>query len=305
MKKAVIDLGTNTFHLLIGDENQVIFRKSTAVKLGKGGINKDELQSDAMERAIVALKDYSEIIQQHEIPPYMVFASGTSAIRNAKNRNEFIAMVLESTNIHIYVIDGEREAELIYKGVKKAVEINSNAMIVDIGGGSVEFIICNHEGPLWKRSFEIGGQRLMELFMKTDPISSSAVNSMNDYFREKLLPLANACHQYQPKEMIGSSGSFDTINDIYWMKTKGALPSPENIAFDLPIKSFYEIYEEFLFKNRDERMAIPGMIELRVEMIVVASCLIRYLIQTFEISILKVSNYALKEGVLSEVFDEQ
>lgn len=305
MKKAVIDLGTNTFHLLIGDHNSVVFKTSTAVKLGKGGINKDELQEDAIQRAIDTLSAYSQIIQKHEILAHLIFATGTSAIRNAKNKNDFLSRVLDKTGIHINVIDGEREAELIYKGVKKAVEINANAMIVDIGGGSVEFIICNSEGPLWKRSFEIGGQRLIELFMKTDPIAMSAVNKMNDYFRDQLLPLANACHQYHPKVMIGSSGSYDTINDIYWMKQNGALPAAEQISFEIPVASFYEIYEEFLFKNRAERMEIPGMIELRVEMIVVASCLIRYLIQTFEMTTLKISNYALKEGVLSEIFDEQ
>lgn len=305
MKKAVIDLGTNTFHLLIGDGKKVIYRTSTAVKLGKGGINKDELQKDAIKRAISTLSEYMGLVKNHEIPVDLVFAKGTSAIRNAKNKEEFLTQVLEKTGLQIEVITGEREAELIYKGVRKAVEINANAMIVDIGGGSVEFIICNSEGMLWKNSFEIGGQRLMESFMKTDPIAMSAVNKMNDYFRENLLPLANACHQYHPKVMIGSSGSFDTINDIFWMKKKGMLPPVEEVGFEIPIQAFYEIYEEFIFKNKEERMAMPGMIELRVEMIVVASCLIRYLLQTFEINTLKISNYALKEGVLSEIFDEQ
>lgn len=303
MKKAAIDLGTNTFHLLIAEDGNVIYRTSTAVKLGKGGINKNRLMPDAMERAIDTLIAYKSTIDKFEVDLFNVVATGTSAVRNAENRNEFIVEVLNKTGIHINIIDGNREAELIYKGVKKAVMIYQNAMIVDIGGGSVEFIICNAGGMLWKQSFEIGGQRLMELYMKKDPIPMSSVNLMNDYFREQLLPLANACHQYHPKILIGSSGSFDTINDIYWMKKEGQLADDHQKSFELPLQAFYEIYEQFLFKNRAERMEIPGMVELRVEMIVVASCLIRYLIQTFEIQEIKISNYALKEGVLSEIFD--
>jgi exopolyphosphatase / guanosine-5'-triphosphate,3'-diphosphate pyrophosphatase len=303
MKKAAIDLGTNTFHLLIAEDGNVIYKTSTAVKLGKGGINKNRLMPEAIERALNTLIAYKSIIDKYEVELYNVVATGTSAVRNAQNKNEFVVEVLNKTGIHINVIDGNREAELIYKGVKNAVDIDQNAMIVDIGGGSVEFIICNAEGMLWKQSFEMGGQRLMELYMKKDPIPMSSVGLMNDYFRQQLLPLANACHQYHPKVLIGSSGSYDTINDIYWMKTKRKLPDESQKGFEIPLQAFFEIYEQFLFKNRAERMEIPGMVELRVEMIVVASCLIRYLIQTFEIRELKISNYALKEGVLSEIFD--
>lgn len=141
----------------------------------------------------------------------------------------------------------------------------------------------------------------MDRFMKSDPISMRSVQQMNDFFREKLLPLANACHQYAPQTLIGSSGSFDTLIDMFFMKEKGALPPAGQVGFEYSLPEFYRAYDELLFKNHEERMQVPGMIELRVDMIVVAISLIKYIIQTFEITHVRVSSYSLKEGILTKI----
>lgn len=305
MKKAIIDLGTNTFHVLIATPSKRILKKSIAVKLGAGGIQNNIILPDALERAKKALTEFKAITQEHQVKLNDIFAFGTSAMRNAYNASELISYANEVLGIHINVIGGDREAELIYKGVSSAVTINKPSMIIDIGGGSVEFIICNEKESLWRQSFEIGGQRLMQKFMITDPISSKSVDKMNDFFRESLLPIANACHQYQPSLLIGSSGSFDTLIDMEYQAIHKTDTPTDQFAFELRIERFYHWYEQLLTKNKEERMLIPGMISLRVEMIVVAVCLIRYILQTFEIKEIKVSNFALKEGVLKEVFNAQ
>lgn len=303
MKTAIIDLGTNTFHLLITDGKEVFFRDAIPAKIGKGGINQGIITEEGIERALKVLRFFREEIDKNAVSQERIFATGTSAIRNAGNKEDFVKRVFDETQIPITIIDGNKEAELIYKGVKQAVSIGKEmAMIIDIGGGSVEFIICTEDRIFWKQSFEIGGQRLMEKFMKTDPISLGSVRQLDTYFREQLLPLANACHQYSPKLMVGSSGSFDTLIDIEYMRTNGQLPEPTEIGFELPMQSFYESYDAFITKKHDERMQIAGMIELRVDMIVVAVCLIRFIIQTFGIQQIKVSNYALKEGLMIEIF---
>jgi exopolyphosphatase/guanosine-5'-triphosphate,3'-diphosphate pyrophosphatase len=300
MRTAIIDLGTNTFHLLIVEGEKVLFKESTPAKIGKGGISQGIIAEEGIQRALIVLKHFREVIDIQEVKLEKVFATGTSAIRNAANKDAFVQRVLDETGIKIQVISGDEEAELICLGVKKAMSIPETSMIMDIGGGSVEFIICNNEKIFWKQSFEIGGQRLMDKFMKSDPISMRSVQMMDDFFREKLLPLANACHQYAPKVLIGSSGSFDTLIDMLFMKEKNSLPEANEVSFDYSIPEFYRAYDELIFKNHAERMAIPGMIELRVDMIVVAMCLIRFIIQTLEIQQIRVSSYALKEGVMAK-----
>lgn len=300
MRRAIIDLGTNTFHLMLVEEKTVLFKESIPAKIGKGGISQGIISEEGIERALVVLKKFRQVIDNYSVSLENVFATGTSAVRNAENKEAFLEKVLQETGIKIQVISGDEEAELICLGVKQAMNIPETSLIIDIGGGSVEFIICNDEKIFWKQSFEIGGQRLMDRFMKSDPISMRSVQLMDDFFREKLLPLANACHQYAPKVLIGSSGSFDTLIDMFFMKEKGKLPENNEVSFDYSITEFYKAYDELIFKNHEERMKIPGMIELRVDMIVVAMCLIRFVVQMLGIQQIKVSSYALKEGVMAK-----
>jgi exopolyphosphatase/guanosine-5'-triphosphate,3'-diphosphate pyrophosphatase len=296
MKKAIIDLGTNTFHLMVFEGQNILFKTSIASKIGQGGINQNIITEDGIQRALTVLSTFKEKLEEFNIDFANVFAFGTSAIRNATNQEEFIERVKNETKINVIVIDGDKEAELIYKGVSNAVNINKNALIIDIGGGSVEFILCNPDKILWKRSFEIGGQRLMERFMKKDKISQTEISRLEEYLRQELLPLTNAIHQYQPEVLIGSSGSFDTLNDMFfWKKTHTFAPT-DIVGFDYPISEFWIAFEQLIFANHDERMKIGGMIPLRVDMIVVAVCLIKFVLQSYHIEEIKISNYALKEG---------
>ncbi|TDE10072.1 Ppx/GppA phosphatase family protein [Dyadobacter psychrotolerans] len=302
----IIDLGTNTFHLLIveknGDEVNSLFHESRPARIGLGGINKRIINEDAIERALTVLRFFREQLDLFEIAQENVFAFGTSAIRNAENKTEFCETVFTETKIPITVIDGNQEAEYIYKGVRYGAKLGEvPCLIMDIGGGSVEFIIGNESQIFWKQSFEIGGQRLMEKFMRTDPMTEGDRKKLYNYLDESLIPLANAVHQYAPEKLVGSSGTFDTLVDIDFQFRTGQW-SPKNITdFTLPIDEFYRIYSLILAGNHDERMAIAGMIALRADMIVVAVCLIDYVLKSHKIRNIQVSGYALKEGVLASM----
>lgn len=309
IKKAIIDLGTNTFQLLIieqtGDTFRTIHEESYPAKIGKGGISLGIITEAGIQRGITGLKYFIQLFDKEGVMYENVLATATSAVRNAKNGDEFCERILAETGIKINVISGEEEATLIYEGVKLGMKIGTEpSMIMDIGGGSVEFIICNENKIFWKQSFEIGGQRLMDIFMTSDPISPRSVQALKNYLEEQLLPLTNAVHQYAPVCVIGSAGSFETLVDMYFMKTQGQLPPPEQISFDLPIQEFYNSFLKLVSSNHDERMALSGMIELRVDMIVVGVCLIDFILKQHDIQRIKVSNYALKEGVLSKVLKE-
>lgn len=305
MKYAIIDLGTNTFHLLIVEKQQntvqKLYQDQIPAKIGKSGINQGVIVPEAIERAIGVLSQFKQKIDAYGVNINNVNAIGTSAIRSAENKEDFCNIVKEKTGIQIQIISGEREAELIYEGVKQALDLGSEpSLIMDIGGGSVEFIIANATRIYWKQSFEIGGQRLLEKFMKSDPISQSSVSRLHTYFQENLLPLANAIHQYAPNTLVGSSGSFDTLVDIDYMHRFNHLPEASQTGFDLEISEFQRAYQLFVNQNRAERMNIPGMIELRVDMIVVGVILIDYILKTFNINQIKCSTYALKEGILQD-----
>lgn len=297
---AIIDLGTNTFHLLIAEkaENQyrIIHREKQAVKLGMGGINQNRITNEALGRAVQTISAFKTKTNKLGMPT--IFAFGTSALRNADNQQKVLEKIKSGTGIEVTVLSGDQEAVFIYYGIRSAMDLGlSKSLIMDIGGGSVEFIIGNREEIFWKRSFEIGGQRLLEFFQQHDPISEDEIIALNQHFANTLGELFNQLDIHKPETLIGSSGTFDTLSDIFCLK-ENLSKHEDDSETPLTLEAFFDIYKMLTTKNREQRMAIPGMIEMRVDMIVVACCLIGFILEQYEFARIRVSNYSLKEGVL-------
>jgi exopolyphosphatase / guanosine-5'-triphosphate,3'-diphosphate pyrophosphatase len=303
---AIIDLGTNTFHLLIaeGDRNgyNIIYRDRLAVKIGMGGINDGIITESGFHRALLAMQSFKNAIDQHQVME--TYAFGTSALRNAKNGQEIADRIESVTNIKVNIIPGDQEAQYIYLGVRAALGLaHDRNLIIDIGGGSVEFIIADHDNVFWKRSYEIGAQRLLEKFQNHDPILQEEVDALYKHFDNSLESLFDVIKKFNPDILVGSSGTFDTLSDIFCI-THDIHKSPDDSETPLTIEGFYEIYHELVRKNRAQRMEIPGMIEMRVDMIVVACVLIKFLLEKHSFNRIRVSTYSLKEGVLAYLSDQ-
>ncbi|WP_420387872.1 exopolyphosphatase [Roseivirga sp.] len=303
MRKAVIDLGTNTFHLFIVELEEgllkTLYKEKIAVKIGKNGISKGLIAKDAMKRAVHTLEVFKTVLNQFHVDD--VTGVATSAIRNAANGQELLDKIYDSTQIEIQIIDGDKEAELIFEGVRAADAVGSDTQLVmDIGGGSVEFIIGNESDIYWKQSFEIGAQRLLDKFHKHDPMPPGSVTAMFEWLDEELADLKEAVKTHQPKGLIGCSGTFDTLTEIYFKESKQDRPVHPKV-FELPMKAYRDIHRELLTKDKPARLAIPGMVSMRVDMIVVASCLISYVSDLIPTEYITACTYALKEGVLYSI----
>ena len=302
-KIAIIDMGTNTFHLLLAeagaDGYRLLHRDQVAVKIGMAGINEGFISESACTRALQTMCKFKETIDQHR--PSIVQAFGTSAFRNAANGLALAAEIKAHTGIPVRIISGDEEADYIFEGIKAAMDLESSRnLVIDIGAGSVEFIIGDRENVFWKQSFEIGGQRLLEKFHKNDPILPAEVEALDSHFEKSLKPLLEALEHFRPSVLIGSSGTFDTLSDIYCHR-KGIARTFTEPETPLSVDVFWDIYTELVHKNRDERMQIKGMIALRVDLIVVGCCLIRFILEKHPFHRIRVSRYSLKEGVLSKL----
>lgn len=302
MTTAILDFGTNTFNLLIAERKERSFKilhtSKQPVKLGKGGIQSKRIAPDAFERGFVAIQNHMETIARYPVENIRAYA--TSAIRNAANGEKFTEEVYRKFGVRTRVISGEREAELIYKGVRQAVDFNeSNKMILDIGGGSNEFIICNKQGIVWKHSFEMGMARLLELFSLSDPISSEEIRALESYFREELRPLLEVVKQLRPHTLIGASGSFDTFHALILHST--GMEEDLLHGREISMKEYHKIHQALLQSTAEQRRAMPGMEAVRVEMIVAATIFVSFVIRNCNISHLHHSEFALKEGVISEL----
>jgi len=297
---AILDLGTNTFRLLIANiiDNApvVIFQESIAVKLGEGGIKKGYITEAALDRGLLAIKQFKKSIDYYQVD--LVRAVATSALRTAGNGAEFLKKIRLETGIKPEIITGEREAELIYHGVRAAINMaDEKCLIIDIGGGSVEFVICNGEAVFWKKSYDIGVARLMKQFHHSDPISKADINKLNLCLESTLSMLKTQIETLKPKLLIGSAGAFETFAALINPQFEASFENPE---FIIDLRDFAKVSDFILKSTYEERVRNAAIIPVRVDMIVMATLIIKYVLNQFEFKGLKMSTYSLKEGLLFE-----
>jgi exopolyphosphatase/guanosine-5'-triphosphate,3'-diphosphate pyrophosphatase len=295
--KAVIDLGTNTFHLLIvaPDEQlgfREVFRERRFIKLAEGGI--EYLGDAAVQRGLEALVDFKSELDRHQVVE--IRAIGTAALRTARNGSAFIELVKETTGIQIELIDGSEEARLIHLGVALATPLGTErGLIMDIGGGSVEFIIADEEKVYWAQSFPVGVAVLYERFHKNEPISEAEQMALKAFLKEELQSLIFALERYPCRDLLGASGTFDVLENIL-VEEK---PSPLHSSF--PTSAFTPIAQKMIKASLRERLEMAEMPSARAEMIVVALILLEVVLSLQPFEQIYVSAYALKEGVLTEM----
>ena len=302
MRFAIIDLGTNTFNLLIAESDgdnsfAKLFNTKVAVKLGEGGINAGYIADVPFQRGINALKQYQQYLLDYDVE--QTFAFATSAIRSASNGSEFVAHAKKIAGITITVIDGHEEAELIYHGNKMAVRMTKQtSLIMDIGGGSNEFILANDDTIFWKNSYLLGAARLLDKFKPSDPITEKEIDAFNNYLREQLKSLFEAIKNYPPLELIGSSGAFDSVVDIIAGEFGTSVVDDIQTEYAIDIEHYKRVSKKIIASTIQERQHTTGLIEMRIDMIVISFLLIDFMINEFNISNIRVSAYSLKEGVI-------
>ena len=311
MRISVIDLGTNTFNLLVVEttddhDYKILYNNKLPVKLGKSGIDKKEIRPDAITRGMNAIEKHLQTIQ--ELHSEKTYAFATSAIRSARNGDQFVKMVRQRFNLDIDIIDGNREAELIYYGVKQAVNLsNEKVLILDIGGGSNEFIIADHDRIYWKKSYPLGVARLLAKFKPSDPISIEEIEFISNYLEERLCDLFDEFRKHKITTLVGASGSFETIaamiraDDPNFESETGTYP--ESITIDLT--DFENLYQKLVNSTLKERKQMKGLESMRLEMIVVATLVVKFMLQKLKLQRLIQSNFALKEGVVYELLNLQ
>lgn len=301
MRLAIIDLGTNTFTLILIEIKQgdysVIYRNKIAVKLGEDGISEGIIGKDAYQRGLDAIKQHKKDIDSYNI--YKTIAFATSAIRSTSNGIDFVNEVNERFNVKIEIIDGDKEAELIYHGVKQAFDLGKHtSLIMDIGGGSTEFILANNKEIIWKKSFQLGVSRLKENFNPKDPIEQTDVHNLNIHFEKELTSLIDAINIHHPTTLVGSSGSFDSLATMIGHKFLNKNVLIENTEFTFDIDNLKWAHQYLIDSDYQKRINTVGISKMRAKMIVIASIFIQFIIKKSKIKEVRLSTYSLKEGVI-------
>jgi exopolyphosphatase / guanosine-5'-triphosphate,3'-diphosphate pyrophosphatase len=304
VRLAIIDCGTNTFHILIVDTKSKgkysrVHNTRVPVKLGERGIHKGFIAEAPFERGINALITFQLLIREYRVEKVLAFA--TSAIRDASNGKEFVSAAKLRAGLEINVIDGDREAELIYLGNREALDLRKTpSLIMDIGGGSTEYILASEKGMLWKQSFNLGAARLLEKFKPSDPITRNESDKINAYLTESLAPVFQAVRQFSPAELIGSSGAFDSVVEMINGELNGEPLVYNKTGYDVSLDEYNVISEMVKRSDIEARKRIKGLVPMRFDMIVMSCLLIDFALLNFKLGKMRVSTYSLKEGALMD-----
>lgn len=302
MKKiAILDLGTNTFHLLIvgitqNGTQQTLYKAKQFVKLAQESIH--QLSPAAWKRAMSALAAYHQILTQEQILASNTYVLATEGLRKAKNSTDFITTVKQRFGLNIRIISGDLEANLIYYGIKSAVPLPTppqKVMIMDIGGGSTEFIIADQEQVFWQQSFPLGVAVLKNQFHQQEPITASEIQLAQQHLHQILQPLFEASRQHPVQTLIGASGTFDTIRDI-WFAQENKVYQQE-LYTPLNVNAVLQIGKQLLPLTFEQRLAVKGMAPQRAELMSVAYILLEFVIKKLPIQTIYQANYAMKEGM--------
>lgn len=301
-------MGSNTFHLLIRGIDASgygfdLFKKQVHVQMAEGGLANGKILSSAFKRGLACLKDFNELINELAVDDVIAF--GTSVFRDAINAPEFIREAQKVVDHDIEIISGRREAELVFRGVIQAIKPSTKPyLILDIGGGSVEFILAKKKTILWCESYPLGGLRLAKNFHREDLISLREIQELKAYILRELSPMFKAVAPHKPKELIGSAGSFETFSKMEYINIRNE-PFPEySTANEIKVDHFLELAALVKKCTHAELLDIPGMDAHRAPLLPVSAILIETLIEKLGFTKMYYSDYSMKEGIFYDHFDK-
>ena len=294
---AIVDLGSNTFHLLICEvqpdgTRTILYKERIYVKLASKGLGM--IDPDSELRAIEAMQRFGEHVRNYEVT--LVRCIGTSALREAINGLAVAERLTAASGLPIEIIDGDREAGYIFRGITSALPaLDRPSLIMDIGGGSVEFILYLGTTILFKGSYKIGVAVLYKHFHHTDPIATDSIEQLEAFVSQELAVLFATVKSYPEYYLVGASGSFEVLHDVL----PRLIDRPEWAELDMTgIRAYLD---EIIQMDIHSRRSIPEIPIERIDYIVVAYILIRLILQEIPPSKLFFCDYALKEGVLDEM----
>lgn len=304
MRIAALDLGTNSFHLLVADVHadghfEPLTREKAMLRLGDIVSREGRITDAAADEAVATVRRFKMLADAAGATE--ISACATSAIRQAANGDAVVDRIENETGVRVEVISGLREAELIFGAIRSSVMLEpSPALCFDLGGGSVEVMLGDAGGLEWATSENLGVARLTTEFVTTDPMSKDERRALRDHLIEHLTPLAKAVAPYEPKLFIGSSGTLEDIAHMVAARRGGDVPSSLN-QLSFTRREFLRLEKDVLASSADERLRMDGLEARRVDLIGAGCTFLDVAMEVFDFDELTVSEWALREGIVLDV----
>ncbi len=300
MRIAAIDCGTNSIHMIVVRIRpdlsfEVIDREKEMVRLGSGGLGGKALTAEAMAAALQAFSRFRRLAESHQVEE--ILAAATSAVREAENGGEFLAAVTRETGIKPQVISGTEEARLIHLAAVYGVDVaGASAVVVDIGGGSVEITHGAGASIRAARSFKLGVIRLTERFVHTDPLSGRDERRLVRHIGDELSKYLREIKSAGYDRVIGTSGTILSLGTVATADRRRAGDEIRNLR--VPAKQIHRLRKEITSRSIGERMKLPGLDPRRADLIVSGAVLLDTVLKRLEATEITLCDFALREGLV-------
>ncbi|MGH9189478.1 MAG: Ppx/GppA phosphatase family protein [Acidimicrobiales bacterium] len=302
---AAIDVGTNSFHLVVArptgnNRFEILDREKEVVRLGSGAGDMKRLDPRAVERGVVAMTRFGRIAESFGAD---VHAVATSAVREAENREEFLDAVLDGAGVRIEVISGAEEARLIHLGVLQAVPVfDQQLLLLDIGGGSTEFVVGRRGVVLAARSLKLGAIRITDRFFSAEPVKKRVVEEARMFIRSYLPPVVRMVADSGGFEVVvGSSGTIVNVAQMVQARA-GAEPLRQISNATFTADDLDDVVGDLASRPRpSDRLAVDGLDPRRADIILGGVLVLEQAFRALGIERMVVSDFALREGVLLDV----
>ena len=296
MRIASIDIGTNTILLLIAEIDQKkirpLFEAETVVRLGKGLQKNGIISDEAMKRGFQTLTQYLGRCQTMGVQK--IFAIGTSVLREAKNSEDFLRMIKEKLDLSIEVISGKEEAQLSFLAVARDLkELKKSTLVIDVGGGSTEFILGKGDHITQWVSLPLGSVRFTEQFLLSDPVQEREWEQMEMEIRKLLITIP---HPQKPLVMVAVGGTATTLASV-----------EQGLKEFIPEKIHYFLLKKEALKNQlhlyrsktiDERRKIPGLAPARADVILAGATILYMTMEKLGCPSVLISCHGIRYGIL-------
>lgn len=306
---AAVDMGTNSFHLIVVEQQnngrfKLLDKQREVIRLGSHkGEDLSVISSGEMEKAIDLLASFKSLAEYYDAEFHAV---ATSAVREAQNKNDFIEKVFNKLGIEVNVIDGRREAELIFLGIQKALPISDKKVLcIDIGGGSTEIVLADKGKILFAESIKIGAVRLTKMFFPDYILKNRSVKDCKFYIKQALLLNDKIDYSQSYDLAVGTSGTINSAFHLVSSKfNKKKIKSINGLTFCY--SDFRSVLTDVLeAKTPAERIAIPGMEVKRADIIPAGLLILRRVMKNFNIKEIIISEFALREGIIFNLISKR
>ena len=301
MRLAAIDIGTNSVHMIVVQVRadlsfEVIDREKEMVRLGAGGLDGKNLTAAATSAALLALARFRRIAESHGVDE--ILAAATSATREAENAGEFLARIVEETGIRPRVISGTEEARLIHLAAVYGVDVmRGPAVVIDIGGGSVEITLGDAETLRLGRSFKMGVIRLTERFVTSDPLAARDERKMVQFINHEIEEHAGQIVEAGFDRVIGTSGTILSLGTMAAHAELGRAPG-EIRNLRIPARQIHRLRKQVLSLGLQQRLKLPGLEPRRSDIVVAGAVLFDTILRRIGATEITLCDLALREGLV-------